>query len=99
MMAQNETQVKEEYIKEYIKGNWDWYLEQYQKRHWGYLLDEAAYILQQLGIVVARKPSIYEIKKEETFNKAIIYFNLYVGVWKISLKITDRGEVEAEVIR
>jgi len=95
MMAQDQEEVK---IEEYIKGNWDWYLEQYQKKHWGYLLNEAAYILQQLGIVVSKKPKIYSFKKEETFSKTIIYFNLYVGVWKVSLKITDKGEVEAEVL-
>ena len=96
MNTQPETQ---ELINQYIKDHWERYLEQYQKKHWGYLLDEAAYILQQLGIVVTKKPSIYEVKKEETFNKTIIYFNLYIGVWKVSLKITDRGEVEAEVTK
>ena len=98
MMAQNqeETQVK---LEEYIKWNWDWYLEQYQKKRWGTLLYEADYILRQLGIIVAKKPSVYEIKKEETLSKTVLHFNLYVGTLVIYLKIDSNGGVEAEVIR
>jgi len=94
-MTQPETQQNE--VNQYIKDNWDWILNKYQKKHWGELLGEASYILQQLGIVVAKKPEIYSFKKEETLTKTILYANLYVGVWHISLKLTDRGEVEAEV--
>jgi len=98
-MAQDQNEEEQVKIEEYIKNNWDYILQQYQKKHWGYLLSEAAYILQQLGIVVAKKPSVYEIKKEETFSKTVLHFNLYVGTLMVYLKIDSNGGVEAEVIR
>jgi len=96
-MTQPETQQNE--VSQYIKDHWDWILNKYQKKHWGELLGEVDYILQQLGIVVSKKPEIYSFKKEETFNRTILYANMYFRKWKVYLKITDRGEVEYEVTK
>jgi len=98
-MAENQDQETQVRIEEYIKNNWDYMLSLYQKRRFAYLLGEASYILEQLGFGITKKPVIYQIKKEETFNRTILHFNLYIGVWRLYLKITDRGEVEYEVTK
>jgi len=93
-MAQTEQKIQ------YVRENWHYILSLYQEKKYAELLSEAAYILREhLAMVITKKPYIYSFKKEETFNKTILYANLYVGVWHISLKLTDRGEVEYEVTK
>jgi len=89
----------EQKIYQYVKDNWHYILSLYQEKKYAELLSEAAYILREhLAMVITKKPMIYTIKKEETLTRTIIYIIMYFNKWKVSVKLSDKGEVEAEVL-
>jgi len=71
----------------------------YNKKNYGKLITKAIEILRDEGLIIAKRPLIYEIEKQEGYAHSYLVISMYVGAWRVYMKIDDADNIEKGVSR
>jgi len=74
-------------------------LELYEQKKYPTLIARAMGILRNEGLLIVKHPLIYDVEKLEGYAHSYLIVSIYVGGWRVYMKIDDADNIEKGVSR